>query len=184
MRIPKLPLILIVGAIVGFLYVASIGVSEPIDDFEPNLPEDDPAPPPEPSTVPIAYAWFEYTISVYGILQGAVNSVEPHVTEFISFSEGRIFESKPLFSIPFPDPDFECEAYLVIQVSGNGLSETWTSKIYEVESYPSSFSDVSGRVFFYVEGQYAYTATLMLDSGIIGDARAVATRSGTVQVSL
>jgi len=178
LRIPKLPMIVVLGIVIVLAYFATVGWASPVPDFEPEDPTDEPE---LPSGDPIKYVVFQYSISVFSLVAGQFVHIDPMLMDFYSMDEGRIYDNKQLFVSPFPDPPTDYKAQVTFTITGSDYSERWTSDYYEIPEFPTNVTDVSGRAFFYLTGTYSWTATLNVEAGMIGD-RIVATQSGTLEV--
>ena len=178
MRFPKLPMIVVLGIIIVLAYFATVGWATPVPDFEPTDPTDEPE---LPSSEPIKYVVFQYSISVFSLVAGQFVSIEPMLMDYYSMNEGRIYDNNPLFVSPFPEPPTDPKAQVTFTITGSNYNEHWTSDYYDVPQFPTNVTDTSGRAFFYIAGTYSWTATLSVEAGMIGD-RIVATQSGTLEV--
>jgi len=188
LRKTRLITIVFVGAIIVIAYMATVGWSEPVKDFQPETPSDQT---PSTNTTPpanahIAYATFAYSYTVITAYSGAIQSCVPSVQPYVSPSEGRVYQHQTLMFAPFPPftPEPNITGYIYMTIWGNGLLAHWQSDTFYVTKYPTSGSGESGRVFFDKPGTYTWSVDLVIDSGAAGDLRTVAVLRGTVEVNL
>jgi len=184
MKVRRMAMVVIIVGLVAIGYFATVGWSEPVKDFTPEQPTP-PATP--PTTDPIAYATFNYTAVVYTRLTGAVYSSVPTISPYVSAQEGRVFKNSKLNLqvSPIPPPvNTTVEGYVTFTVTGQNTHQTWQSDKFTVTEFPTTISGQTGRVFFYQEGPYLFSCSLILDTGITGDVTTVATFRGTLVVDI